>query len=173
MRAALAPVRAALLGRAREQAAEIVAGARRRAQEMTLQAQRDAGDLVREARDAGRAQGIRLAAAQRNRGRRDARSIVLGAQREVYEELRSQVRAAVCALRDGPGYGQLIAGLTATAAQVAGPGASVTEDFAGGVVACGPGVVVDCSLPRLADAAVDGLGADVAWLWTPGPRDRA
>lgn len=173
MRAALAPVREVLLRRAREQAGRIVAGARRRAEEMTLRAERDAGDLVREARDAGRAQAVPAAAARRNRGRRDARSIVLGAQREVYEELCGRVRAAVCGLRDDPGYGQLMARLTATAAQVAGPGASVTEDSAGGVVARGPGVVVDCSLPRLADAAVDGLGADVAWLWTPGPRGRA
>jgi hypothetical protein len=170
MRAALAPVRAAMLRRAQEQADEIVGQARRQAADAVAGARADAGGSVVQAREAGLAQAAPLAAAVRNRRRRDVRATVLAAQREAYEELREQVRAAVSALRDEPGYGLLLERLRRSARQAAGPAATLTEDPAGGVVARGPGVVVDCSLPRLADAAVEALGAEVDWLWTPGRR---
>jgi hypothetical protein len=170
MRAALAPVRAAMLRRAQEQADEIVGQARRQAADAVAGARADAGGSVVQAREAGLAQAAPLAAAVRNRRRRDVRATVLAAQREAYEELREQVRAAVSALRDEPGYGLLLERLRRSARQAAGAAATLTEDPAGGVVARGPGVVVDCSLPRLADAAVEALGAEVDWLWTPGRR---
>jgi vacuolar-type H+-ATPase subunit E/Vma4 len=168
--AALAPARDAMLRQASEQAAEIVRQARRQAQEAIGQARRDAAAQVRSAAEAGRSQAVPLAAAVRNRGRRDARTALLSAQREAYEELCARVRAAVSALRDDPGYGQLAERLRRDAGRAAGPGAVVTEAPAGGVVARGPGTVVDCSLPRLADAAVAALGDQLAWLWTPGRR---
>ena len=37
----------------------------------------------------------------------------------------------------------------------------------GGVVAKSPGVLVDCSLDRLADLAVAELGASIRQLWSP------
>jgi vacuolar-type H+-ATPase subunit E/Vma4 len=170
--AALAPVRATLLRRAREQAAGITAEARRQAAGARDQAHRDAARQVAQAREAGRAQAGPLAAALRAHGRREGRAPLLSAQREVYEELRRRVRASVASLRDGPGYDLLLERLRHDAAQAAGPGAVLTEAPAGGIIARAPGMVVDCSLPRLADAAVEALGDQVAWLWTPGSRRR-
>ena len=170
MRAALAPVRAAMLRRAQDQADEIVGQARRQAADAVARARAAADDQVARAHEAGLAQAVPLAAAVRNRRRRDVRATLLAAQRGAYEELREQVRAAVSALRDEPGYGLLLEPLSRSARQAAGPAHTLTEDPAGGVVARAPGVVVDCSLPRLADAAVEALGAEADWLWTPGRR---
>lgn len=170
--AALAPVRAELLRRAREQAAGITAGARRQAAQALGEAHRDAARQLDQARAAGQAQAAPLAAAVRTEGRRGAQEIALAAQRAAYDELRDRVAAAVASLRDGPAYAPLLARLRLDASQAAGPGAVLTEAPAGGIIARGPGTVVDCSLPRLADAAVAALGDQVAWLWTPGRRRR-
>jgi vacuolar-type H+-ATPase subunit E/Vma4 len=170
MQAALAPVRTALLRRAGEQADMIVGQARRQAEEALRQARSDAASQVASAREAGRSQAVPLAAALRSRGRRGVQTAVLSARREAYEELCDQVRASVTSLRDEPGYDLLLKRLRQDAARAAGPGAAITEAPAGGVIARGPGIVVDCSLPRLADAAVEALGGKVAWLWTPGRR---
>jgi hypothetical protein len=172
MDAALAPVRAALLRRAREQAAEITAEARRQTAGALDRARRDAASQVARARDAGRAHAAPLAAALRAQGRRGARAALLGAQREAYEELRDRVRSSAASFRDGPGYDLLLERLRHDAGQAAGRGAVLTEAPAGGIIARAPGIVVDCSLPRLADAAVEALGDQVGWLWTPGGRRR-
>ena len=97
----------------------------------------------------------------------DARSALLGAQREAYDELRAQVRAAVDGLRGEPGYDRLLEALARMARLEAGPGATVTASPDGGVVARSPGVLVDCSLPRLADLAVEALDGEVRELWAP------
>jgi vacuolar-type H+-ATPase subunit E/Vma4 len=165
MEAALAPVRAALLRRAREQADEIVGQARRQAEVALAQARSDAAGQVASAREAGRSQAVPLAAALRSQGRRGVRAAVLSAQREAYEELRDQVHASVTSLRGEPGYDLLLKRLRQDASNAAGPGATVTEVPAGGVIARGPGIVVDCSLPRLTDAAA--ATVDLACLWAP------
>lgn len=165
--AALAPTREAMLGQARAQASEIIAEARRRAAETIGVARRQAAGELARGRQEGLADAEPLAVARRSNGRRAARSLVLAAQREAYEELRAQVREAVGKLAGEPGYERLCAQLSQAAARLAGPGAEVTEDPAGGVTGSTPGIVVDCSLPRLAGAAADAV--DVAWLWE---RDR-
>ncbi len=165
--AALAPVRAHLLRGAQAEADRIVAEARAQATAMVRQARRDAGEAAGRAGARARAETAPLAAAERGRGREQARSIVLGAQRQAHEELRAQVLAAAASLRDEPGYEQLLTRLTAMAGRAAGPGATVAADPAGGVVARSGRAVVDCSLPRLARLAVDALGDQVGELWTP------
>ncbi|HZC41667.1 MAG TPA: V-type ATP synthase subunit E [Streptosporangiaceae bacterium] len=173
--AALAPVRAAMLTRSREQAAAIVARARGEAAGLVAQARQEAEDAIARARAEGSARAAALAAAERSRARRDARVVVLRAQRDLLETLRSQVAAAVGALRGEPGYDQLLRRLTALARQAAGPDATVTEHPDGGVIATAPGVVADCSLPWLADQAVAAIGPDLARLWadTPGSGEPA
>lgn len=168
--AALEPVRAALLARAREQAAAIVGQARREAAAMLADARRAAADTVARAQADAEAQAAVLAAAQLSRGRRDARSRLLHAQRDAYDQLRRQVRAAVDRLPAEPGYDRLLDRLTRAALAAAGPGARVTPHPGGGVVATAPGVVVDCSLPALADQAVDAVSEELATLWEPEPR---
>jgi vacuolar-type H+-ATPase subunit E/Vma4 len=156
-----------MLRRAAEQADQILAEARREADAIISQGRLSAERAISQAREAGRREAAELAAAERSRGRSDARSVLLGARREIHEELRRQVRAAVGALRDEPGSDQLLERLTAMARQAAGPDAVLTTSAAGGVVARSADVLVDCSLPRLADRAAGALAADVQALWTP------
>ena len=165
--AALAPVRAGMLRLASDQAAGIIADARREADDIITQARRSAEAAVAQARAAGREEAAALAAAERSRGRTEARSVLLTAQRAALGELRSQVRAAVTGLRGEPGYGKLLDRLTTMARRAAGPDAAVETSPDGGVIARSRGVVVDCTLPRLADLAVAALGPGVRELWTP------
>jgi vacuolar-type H+-ATPase subunit E/Vma4 len=165
--AALGPVRAHMLRRATEQADRILADARHEADAITSQGGLRAERAVSQAREAGRREAAELAAAERSRGRSDARSVLLGGRREMHEEFRSRVRAVVGGLRDQPGYDQLLERLTAMARQAAGPDAVLSAPSAGGVVARSADVLVDCSLPRLADLAVEALAVDVQALWTP------
>ena len=165
--AALGTVHAYMLRRATEQAGRILADAHREADAIISQGRLSAERAVSQAREAGRREAAELAAAERSRGRSDARSALLGTRREIHEELRSRVRAAVGGLRDEPGYDELLDRLTGMARQAAGPDAVLTASAAGGIVARSADVLVDCSLPRLADHAVEALAVDVQALWTP------
>ena len=165
--AALAPARAHMLRGAADQAALILADARRR---QTASPRRPASEAERRVSQArARAERRRCRRPPRCGGRaqRDARSVLLGAQREAYDELRARVRAAVGALRDEPGYDRLLEPLARHGPAAAGTGATVTRHPSGGVVARAAGMVVDCSLPRLADLAVEALDGEVRELWTP------
>jgi vacuolar-type H+-ATPase subunit E/Vma4 len=162
---ALASIRAHMMQDAADQAARILTDARREADSIIAHARREAERSVSLARVAGRAQAAPQAAAVRRRAQSDARAAVLAAQREAYDELRAQVHAAVDGLRGGPGYDQLLGALAQMARLEAGPGMTVTASEDGGVVAHAPGVLVDCSLPRLADLAVEALDGEVRELW--------
>lgn len=162
--AALAPVRAAMLRNARERADRIVAEASRAAEALIAQAEQDAGTAVARARAEGAAQAGPVAAAERNRSRRKSRSVALSAERLTHEELAGQIRSAICGLRDGLGYRELRDQLADLAGRAAGPDADVAEHPQGGVTARTAGVVVDCSLPRLAERAIEVLGPQIARL---------
>ena len=164
---ALAPVHACMLRQATDQAAGILADARREADAIVSQARRSAEAAVARAQAEGRQEAAALAAAERSRGRREARLVLLSAQREALDELYSQVRAAVGRLRRDPSYGQLLDRLTRMARLAAGPDAEFAVSPDGGVIARSRGVIVDCSLTRLADLAVQALGPDVRELWEP------
>jgi len=164
--AALAPVRAAMLRRAGAQAQELVGDAHRAAGALLAQARAAAADAVTRAQQEGRARAAPLAAAERHRGRRQARAILLAAELRASDELAGRIRAAVLGLRDEPGYGELRDRLAALAGRAAGPGAAVSEHPAGGVIARAPGVLVDCSLPRLAERAVEALNPRIRELYT-------
>jgi vacuolar-type H+-ATPase subunit E/Vma4 len=165
--AALAPVRTYLLRQARAEADSITEEARSTAAAILRQARSAADEAVALASTQGRVDAALAAAAEQARGREQARSIVLGAQREAYEELCARALAAADGMRDEPGYQRLLSRLTTMATRVAGPGAAITVQPEGGVVARSRDVVVDCTLPRLAGVAVDELGDQVRELWTP------
>ncbi len=165
--AALAPVRAYLLDTARREAGRILDAARAEAAGIIEQARRAGEETVAAARDEGQARGTSLGAAERIQGRSQARSVVLAARRAAEVRLREQVMAAAARLPDEAGYADLVARLSRLAADAAGPGATVTPAPAGGVVARSGQVVVDCSLPRLVDQAIDALDGRVRELWTP------
>ena len=164
---ALAPVRAYLLREAEAEADRILAGARAQADSIMQEARSSAAEMVDRARALGEADAAPAAAAERSRGRDQARSITLGAQRAAYQDLRGQAVAAAGGLRTEPGYPGLLSRLVAMATRAAGDGTEVTVQPEGGVVARAPGVVVDCTLSRLAALAVDELGDQVRELWTP------
>ena len=165
--AALAPVRAHLLRQARAEADRIAEEARSTAAAILRQARSAADEAVALASAQGRADAVPAAAAEQAQGREQARSIVLGAQREAYDELCARVLAAACGMRDEPGYRRLLSRLLTMAARAAGPDAATAVQPEGGVVARSRGIVVDCTLPRLAGVAVDELGDQVRELWTP------
>jgi len=165
--AAIAPVRAHMLREARMEAGRIVKQAHAEAAAIVRQARHSADEAVALAWARGQADGAQAAAAERNRGREQARSILFGAQREAHEELRGRVLAAAVGLRDEPGYERLLSQLTAMAVHAAGHDATITVQPTGGVVARSRGLVVDCTLPKLAVLAVDALGGEVRELWTP------
>jgi vacuolar-type H+-ATPase subunit E/Vma4 len=164
---ALAPARAYLLRAARTEANQIRAAARAEADQLLSRARQDAERAVRDGAARGRAEAAPLAAAERSRGRSAAQSIVLGAQREAYDELRRRICQLTDGLRADPGYGLLLERLTAVAAAAAGPDATVTASPDGGVLARSGQVMVDCSLPKLAGEAADALGDRVRKLWQP------
>lgn len=163
---ALAPVRGWLLRDARAEADRVIADARAQAAATLDRARADAERAVALAVAAGQADGAQFAAAERTRGHEQARSVLLSARREAYDELCGEVVAAAARLRDEPGYQRLIGQLATMAANAAGPDAAITAAPGGGVVARSPQVIVDCSLPRLALLAVEALGDQVRELWT-------
>ncbi|HTX29633.1 MAG TPA: V-type ATP synthase subunit E family protein [Streptosporangiaceae bacterium] len=164
---ALAPVCASLLRGAEAEAGRILAEAHAQADSIVQQARSGAAETVGRARARGEADAAPAAAAERSRGRDQARSIILGAQSEAYQDLRAQVLSAVASLQTEPGYQGLLSRLVTMATRAAGPAAAVTVRPEGGVVARSRDIVVDCTLPRLAGLAVDQLGDQVRELWTP------
>jgi len=165
--AELEPVRAALLAAARADAAAVLVAADEDEAATMAAARAQVADLVGAARREGAADAAAMLAADRARGRREARRIELCARQEVLDQLRSRARAAVTALRDDPGYGRLRDRLAARARELAGPDAVISEPPDGGVVAVSAGRRWDLSLPALAERAVDALGPKVERLWTP------
>jgi hypothetical protein len=162
--AALEPVRAAMLRQATQDAATSIASARDAATAMIAHARADADALVAQAMVEGAAQAAPVAVAELSRGRQAARSVTLGADLAVRDEVVRRMKAAVLALRDRPDYPRLLERLSVLAASAAGPGAVVTAHPHGGVVATSGGVTVNCSLPRLADHAVAVLEARITAL---------
>ena len=162
--AALEPLCAELLRRATEQGRQIVDLARDEAAARITRAASAADAAVAQAEADGAAQASPVAAAELGRSRQAARSAALSAATRTHDELAARIRAAVVGLRDGPGYAELRDRLATAAARAAGPAAEITDHPDGGVVARARGVVVDCSLPRLADRVADELAPRIARL---------
>jgi len=164
---ALAPVRAALLARTRQECARLVAEADEEAAR-ELAAALDRARQVREvARAEGAADAASLARVELARARREARSTLLRAQRVAHDDLRAKVRGDVAALRDDPAYPAFLERVERLARAALGPEAVVTEDPAGGVVGQAGDRRASYTLVALADRVVDELGADLEGLWRP------
>ncbi len=164
---ALAPVRAAMLHSASAESGQIVADARSAADAVLEQARGDAASMISKAREEGRAQAAPLARAEIGRGHREARAATLRAQSLARDEVERRIESAITGLRDEPGYREWRDRLAELALRAAGPGATVSEHPGGGVVARAPGVLVDCSLPRLAQRAIAALGPRIRELGAP------
>jgi len=161
---ALAPVRASLLHDAEAEADRILADARRAADALLHRARADAVSAVSRAEAEGRRRAEPLALAEVSRGRHEARTVLLGAELGARAELEGRIRLAIGGLRDAPRYPELRHRLADMAQRAGGRDATVSDHPAGGVVARGPGVIVDCSLPRLADRAIEALSQQIREL---------
>ncbi len=160
----LAPVRDALLQRARDEVAALVGSAEADADATLTKARQEADDLRAQARAQGEADAEAVLVSARTRARRQARSAVLAAQRDLYDALRRGVHRAASDLRHDPGYDTLRDRLEQRAREVLGPEAEVSEPADGGVVAQAGGRRFVCTLADLADAAL--AAVDVEGLWS-------
>ena len=134
----------------------------------TLAAAQREADVIRcAARAEGESDAAAVLAAERARVRRQARAVVLAAQREAYDELRSQVVLALSAVRDDPGYGPWRDRLVEHVRRVLGTDAVVSEPAEGGVLAEANGRRALYTLVGLADRVIDSMGADIEGLWSP------
>lgn len=161
----LRPVRDDLESRARADAERLLAGADAEADALIARARVEADTIRAQARAQGEADAAALLVAERARARRQARAIVLAAQRDTYDELRSGVLAALPALRADPAYAAWCGRLRQSVRGVLGPDAVVTEHPDGGILGEVAGRRAAFTLVGLADQAVDALGSDVEGLW--------
>jgi vacuolar-type H+-ATPase subunit E/Vma4 len=164
---ALAPVRDALLAGARRDADRMLGDAEAESTATLAAARSTAERLLVEARELGAADGTQVARLVSARTRRQSRSALLDARREVYDELRAHCLQAVLQLPGRPAYPGLLARLTAQARATLGPEAAITEHPQGGIVASTPGRHLDLSLPTLTEEAVTALGVRIEDLWAP------
>lgn len=165
--AALEPVRTALRADADARAGAADDEAHRQADEVRAAARARAERILERARADGEQQAQAGVETELTRRRREARDLVLAAQRELYDELRRRCREAALGLRASADYPKLCQALAERANAVLGPAASVYESPAGGMVAVSGSRRVDLSLPTLAEREVERLGSAVERLWAP------
>jgi vacuolar-type H+-ATPase subunit H len=165
-RDALLPVREALLARAEAEAQRLLAKVDAEADAIIARAQVEADTIRAEARAQGEADAAEVLVGQRARARRQARAVVLAAQRETYDELRSRVVRDLPALRADPAYAAWRDRRGQDVRAVLGPDAVVTEHPEGGVIGEVAGRRVAYTLTGLADRALDALGSEVEGLWS-------
>jgi vacuolar-type H+-ATPase subunit E/Vma4 len=163
----LDPLRRAILEQAQAEADRIRAGAAERAERTVSAAEREGAALAERARADGAALGRLRGARELAAGRRNARTYVLQAERDLYDELRGRAREAVLGLRSDPVYPALLEALAAAARRQLGEDVELEIDCpqAGGVRASVAGRSVDYSLTTLADRCLARLGDRIEELW--------
>ncbi len=158
---ALAPLRRALLDGARADAERVRDEAEREAARAEEEAARRAAGILDEARRRGEADGAERLAAARASARRDARAVVLRAQRAAYDGLR---RAAVEAVERDLARDEEQARLRSLVVDLLGPDADLEVGADGDLRGTAPdGRVVDASAERLVDLAL--ADVDLEGLW--------
>jgi vacuolar-type H+-ATPase subunit E/Vma4 len=165
--AQLAPLEAALVAAARDEAAKRLRDARATADAARAESAAKARAVVDQAVAEGQRAAERAAARRLVDGRREARTIVLQAQNAAYQRLVVESVAAAEALRDRPEYRDVERRLIETAKRVLGADATIVSDpdQRGGVRASSGGRALDLTLPTLARQCVERLGQEVTRLW--------
>ena len=161
----LAVVGAALLARARRDAEDVAAEARAGADVTVARAREEADEIVAAARAQGAADAAAALSGERSRTLREARARVLRAEREAYDELRRRTVADVTALLDRVGP-EVQARLAREVAERLGAGAEVRPGARGPTAVAGQRRLT-LEPERLVDRAVEGLGPELAGLWSP------
>ena len=167
MNDAVQPLRRALLADAQAGTQHILAEADARAAATVAEAERQGSALVERARSDAHAGAAIVAAKELARARRRARTLVLAARRELYDELVRQARAAAHALHDDPVYAELLDRWAAAARAQLGDDAVLELDppGAGGVRATSGARSVDYTLDTLVERCLDRLGGELERLW--------
>jgi vacuolar-type H+-ATPase subunit H len=165
-RAALAPVSASLLATAHADAEQQVAAAEAEGRAAIDEAERRARELVDKARQEGDADAIAALAADRARGRRRARGVVLQAQAAAYAAIVDDARRAAADLVDDEAWPLMRERIRAHARSTLGPQADLV-DIEGGVRGTAGGHSVSVTLDELAEARVAALADDITEAWRP------
>jgi vacuolar-type H+-ATPase subunit E/Vma4 len=163
----LAPLVSALLESARRDADADVAGADAEAASMLARARDEANAMLADARSRGAADAAAVVARERSRAEREARGVILAAQRAVHDDARQAARDAVSELRHDPVYPALIDALRAMAQRDHGPTAVVAEHPHGGLVVEIDDRRIEYSLADLADDVMDRMADEMDGLWSP------
>ncbi|WP_432826550.1 hypothetical protein [Dactylosporangium sp. CA-092794] len=156
---ALDPVRAAILRAAEADAAERHRAAGERAGAALAQARAAAEEILRSARRAGAADAAAVATGELARRGRKARTLLLSARQERYDEVR---RLALRRLRAAGLDGVLRERITGAL----GPGATITAAPDGGLIGTAADRTVDCSLSALVDHAMAAAAGRIEEAWT-------
>ena len=164
--AALEPLREALLAAAGAEAEAVVRGAEDEAARTLAEASARAHDVVEQGRREGRADAGTALAAERSRTHRQARALVLAAQRAAYDDLRGAVQQQATALAEDPAWPDLRERLATCARQLLGSDAELV-DVPGGVHARSGSRTVEVTVSSLAEAELLALGPEVEQLWEP------
>jgi len=164
--AALGPVREALLAAAGAEAERVVRAARDEAAHTVAEASAQAHGVVEQGRREGADDAAAALAAERSRTHRQARALVLDAQRAAYDDLRAAVQQQAMALADDPAWPHLRNRLVAHARRLLGSDAELA-DVPGGVRAASGSRTVDLTVSSLAEAELVALGPEVEKLWEP------
>lgn len=129
-------------------------------------AHREAEATVRRAREEAEAQAAVAVARRRVRAEREHRSLVLQAERDVYDRFRLRALEEARARRDTDAYAALLERLTAIARAQLGEGCSIEEDrIDGGILAVAGSRRVDYTLPTLVDRLIASMGSRAEELW--------
>ena len=160
-------LREVVLDQAQVEAQAMLADAERRAAAEVERTRGEAEALLQSARTEGETVGELETARDRALAHRTARSLVLQARRDVYEEFRRQAHAAALALRESEDYPALLERLARAARDQLGDEADLETDppDTGGVRARAGSRRVDYTLPALADRCIGGLGSRLERLW--------
>jgi vacuolar-type H+-ATPase subunit E/Vma4 len=162
----VAPLRATLLSLADDETEAALGAATARAAGMVSAAEADEARLVARARAEATAVADREALRTVGRARGEARAVVLGARRELYDEVRRRVSTEAPKLRDDPRYAALLERLQALASERLGGEATLEVDLPeGGVRGVAGSRRVDLSLPRIAERCLAELGPELEVLW--------
>ncbi len=161
----LAPVAAAIVNDALEQARRIEEAAAASERRELEDASRQAEEILAAARAEGDAAGARAAVGLLVDAHREARRAILDAHRRALDALRAGAEAELVRRRRTPEATALRARLAAAARARLGPGAAVTPDDACGVVAVGNGRRLDLRTHVLVDRHLAAMGSSVAELW--------
>jgi hypothetical protein len=153
--AALAPLRAAMLTAARQDADRELDAAAEEERSRLAMAEAEVDQTRAQARARGAADAAAVVARQRSQAQARARSLLLATRRDEYRALRDGARSAMARLHESPEYPELCERMIRTVRGLLGPDAHVEEADGGGVVGTAPGRRVDYTLRRVADRVLD------------------